>query len=365
MNTEQIIHNLKEKLVIFPSSKVARDWIDQNFKNIEILNQEGLDKIIQEGNKYILNKISEVVKKTMEEIQITRIIKDLKVDFINIQTKSELSKNSLYGAGIGVGAALMFSGPVGWLALAGAAIGAYYNLNRKKDEISYYLFSNSKKAANETIKKLEPLIRKTIILKDHNGFSLLERNVSLIHSLSQEQLKLKKFLESRNIKYLLHFTDNSNIKSIENHGLLSIKELTKRNIIFKQNDLERIDGMIDYISLSITNPNNFIYRHYKRSGRVKNTSVVFIDASILYMEMQQSRYYCDRNAAASTCQKGNTLDDFYNLFKEEMNYKTTSNAFTYNRKLDFRNDNETTDPQAEILFSNYIDKKYIIQIKEM
>ena len=105
--------------------------------------------------------------------------------------------------------------------------------------------------------------------------------------------------------------------------------------------------------------NNFI-----SSGKLNDPSIIYIDASILYKEINTHRYYCDRNAAAGSCQKSSNIDGLINMFPENLQYQTTTNSFYYDREYDMRKENEPTDIQAEILYNNRVDPKYIVKIEK-
>lgn len=179
--------------------------------------------------------------------------------------------------------------------------------------------------------------------------------------LSAEQLAIKSFLEARGIRYLVHFTDTRNVDSIKSKGILSIKRLGVLGVPFFKNDQQRLDGELDYISLSVTNPNRFVMNSFIKNGSLSNVSIIYIKADILYEDMEHKKIYCDRNAAAGTCQKGSTLKDFENMFRDEILYNTYAGEQRYYSRI-FKNNNEPTDEQAEILFEGKIDKKYIYKI---
>ena len=181
--------------------------------------------------------------------------------------------------------------------------------------------------------------------------------------LTNAQLEIKSFLEKRNIKHLVHFTDSKNVESIKRHGILSVQQLMDRGMVFRRNDFGRYDNMLDYISLSITNPNLVLLSSYISKGTIDDVKVVIIDATILYKEINTPRIYCDRNAANGTCKKGSSIHHFENMFVETLEYQTpsTGKLYSYNRAI--KRPNDTTDPQAEILFYRRIDPKYILDIK--
>ena len=182
-----------------------------------------------------------------------------------------------------------------------------------------------------------------------------EESISNIshQNLSEAQIEIKNFLEKRRIKYLVHFTNSKNIDSIRQHGILSVQELNRRGIYFYNNDENRYDRMLDYISLSVTQYNKYVLDKFKENGTLDEVSLIYIDAAILYKEISTPRLYCDRNAAKGSCQKGSSISDLENMF---------SNNKEYDRYEHYRDDNEPTDTQAEILFNKKVDVKYIKRI---
>lgn len=172
--------------------------------------------------------------------------------------------------------------------------------------------------------------------------------------------EIKRFLEERGIEYLVHFTDAANISSIKRNGLLSRAFLQRRGMEFRFNDNARWDKRLDYISLSITNPNSRVYQSFVRKGSIQRGAFIYIDASILYKE-SNDRLYCVTNAASTKCPKGRTLSDLERMFDDVVYFETTrgkQQAKRYDQA-----DNEPTHEQAEILYQGSIDPKYIIRIE--
>jgi hypothetical protein len=365
MDLNRLLNHLPIRLVAFPTLSGTKNWIDNNFKSIDFITKQSSNNVISKGNEYIQYHINLITNDLKDELDLMKLSIDSTTNLNLIIKEIDVSKNSLYGAGMGIGAAILLTGPVGWLALAGAALGAGYGVRRKKDEIAELLVNNSKKAANEIYRKLEKEIQKVINNRKLLNSTKILLETSRIETLTEEQKKIKNFLESRDIQYLVHFTDTSNIQSIKHYGLLSINELTKRKIHFKQNDLYRMDGFTDFICLSITNLNKMVYWNFKKTDRIKSTSLVKINASVLYLEINKKRFYCDRNASANSCEKGSTIDFLANMFRDEMTYSTLNNTYIYNRIKNIRANNETTDPQAEIVLEKSIDKKYITEIRTL
>lgn len=182
-------------------------------------------------------------------------------------------------------------------------------------------------------------------------------------SLSQEQLAIKAFLEERRIHYLIHFTDAENIASIKEKGLLSIEQLQKSKIEYKQNDLSRNENRPDYISLSVSGMNQYVYRSFRYSNQtIENGVAIVIDAAMLYKEINTPRIYCITNAATSDASKGELLSDFETMFDDVITYKTqnSENFRTIDRNKEHRASYEPTDIQAEILWNKRVPTKYIL-----
>ena len=93
--------------------------------------------------------------------------------------------------------------------------------------------------------------------------------------------------------------------------------------------------------------------------------MIVIDVRLLWEEINTKRYYCDRNAACGTVQKGSDIKYLYNMFRDNISYNTWNNSYNYNRFYDGTLINEPTDPQAEILFLGRIDPKYILEITDL
>ena len=149
---------------------------------------------------------------------------------------------------------------------------------------------------------------------------------------------LKAELNQRGIKSLVHFTSVNNIPSIIQYGILSRNELDNQGISYQYNDIMRLDGRLDAISLSVTFPN---YKMFYRSRKVSDTNwvVIIIDPNIiLYADcLFYSTNAANRDMHLIDQNECKTLKAFKSMFYDHETRKT--------RKI---NDNETTDPQAEI-----------------
>ena len=192
--------------------------------------------------------------------------------------------------------------------------------------------------------------------------SVTERTEFTEELFSDEQTALKKILANRRIRYLIHFTDAKNITSIRENGILSVEQLEKRKITYKHNDEYRKDNEPDYISLSISGMNQYVYRSFRYSNQsIEHGVAVVIDAEMLYRELGTHRIYCNTNAATAEANKGASIDDFNAMFADIVEYTTLTGG---ERKIDRHKENrasyETTDIQAEILWNRCVPAEYIL-----
>lgn len=331
------------------------------------------EEIFEAGKSYIQESVEKEIQFFLEEYDVE---KSIVLDYncaLYVDTQDAWKPFSA-GAGIGVGIAAMLGWAVLPVAVIGATFGSLIFREQKINEVKEKLVEISKEYAERCAKEIYDIMQFKQLsemlslappeVESTEAESTEAELTAPIEKLTSEQAAIKEFLESRGIKYLLHFTSAENLDSIKEHGILSVQELKKRGIPYLHNDSNRLDNELDYISLSVTTINRPLLSSYFHTGRIQDVRVIYISASILYEELETARIYCDRNAAASSCRKGSELSDFYNMFGNEMNYTTTLGVREYDRKKDRRADNEPTDPQAEILFKGCVPTKYIIGIRE-
>ena len=228
------------------------------------------------------------------------------------------------------------------------------------------------KLNSEAIEKLEGILNKliipppTTIKKKQKPVTSTEFAFSG-KALTPNQLKIKDFLENRGIVYLVHFTDADNLPSIRQNNLLSVNEGKRKGVTIKiyDNDLSshKIEKALsidrkDYLCLSVTSLNLDLVRMYKYRHNINKVAVFYIDASLLWKEIDNDRVYCDRNASASSVEFGRNLEDFEKMFVKEISFITFEGRVRdNNRYIDGRADNETTNNQAEIWFYGSINFK--------
>ena len=338
----------------------------------EIYN-EAVKKINEDvSQKY--NKIADKIKEYLKELD--------SISFENgcISYSSNSDSNLLKGAAAGLGASLLLSGPLLPFVGIGLLAGAFINSKNKKEVLVNKIIEASKKLNEEAINNISPKLDQLILPESKTIFEseIFDDDISglFVEVLTNEQKEIKKFLESRNINYLVHFTDKKNYESIKANGILSINRAKQKNINIKVNDNDISSHNIekrlnvereDYISLSVSSVNRELLSAYRFNHNINNFVILYIDASILWKEIGTHRIYCDRNASCSSVRFGNKLENFRDMFVDNISYMTFEGRYYDNdRARDGTNSNQTTNPRAEIWFYGEIDyKKYVVKCEEL
>ena len=156
----------------------------------------------------------------------------------------------------------------------------------------------------------------------------------------------------RGIKYLVHFTSIENLPSISKYGLLTRDNLDEKSLKYNYNDVNRIDGLTNSISLSFTFPNYKMFWRYRQSA---DYAMILLDAFKILSELNCA--FHSTNASVNSERNRNiaerkTLDAFYKMFYEPSDGRA-------DRNLNF---NEPTDPQAEVLCLENIPLKYFAKV---
>jgi len=155
-------------------------------------------------------------------------------------------------------------------------------------------------------------------------------------------------LKNRNIQNLVHFTPLSNLESILNNGFFSRNSLDFFGYNFSYTDEYRIDNKLDFICNSITFPNYKMFYSKRKDDPSCKWAILSIDSEILINKFDTEFY---RFNASSSDESKCRFDPCSNYALEDMFYPE-------DRDSDLPS-NYTTNPQAEVLIKNYIDKSYI------
>lgn len=159
--------------------------------------------------------------------------------------------------------------------------------------------------------------------------------------------ELDNFMQSRRIESIFHFTRLQNIESILDYGLFSRATLDSNNINYVYNDNLRIENNYKAICCSISFPNYQLFYKFRNIYNSDEWCVIELDvSSILWNDCKISKKNAATNCGNWICNLENGID-FETLFYED------------GRKNLGIPDSYPTDPQAEILFLDTLDKKYI------
>ncbi|MDR2822649.1 MAG: DUF4433 domain-containing protein [Acholeplasmatales bacterium] len=186
---------------------------------------------------------------------------------------------------------------------------------------------------------------------------LIDQDSSEVYSKTSE-IPVKKVIKNRNITKLIHVTAEENIPSIKEIGLLPKIDLENKNVKFHQNDYLRLDKHKDAICLSVSEPNDFLFREFTHRNPNIKYKVIEINPVILFEKDENKqeieKIYSDYNAASRFSKK--SCSDMEIMFQDRLRRKakihTRDNLESYN----------PTSGQAEILYFGSIDPKYFLNI---
>ena len=151
--------------------------------------------------------------------------------------------------------------------------------------------------------------------------------------------RLRLFLDSRDIKYLVHFTRLENIESIKKNGILSKMAAEKRGVFWKANDR----SAPNQVYLTIEFPNYKMF-YSKSKGEQDKWVVILLKAYDILSELKCS--FCIDNSARTGIKQGNKYEDLVDLFSEINRSPRCKKKWT-------------TNPQAEVIVDDYVAPKYI------
>jgi len=131
-------------------------------------------------------------------------------------------------------------------------------------------------------------------------------------------MNLKETLKHFGITSIWHFTDRSNLESIQKHGLLSLAVLNRKGIDVScygadelSHSLDRFKGIDRYVHLSITKSHPMQYIK-TRNGDIPDPIWLEIDVSVLF---ENRSLCCDgiANASSAECHDIEKLDEVIDL----------------------------------------------------
>lgn len=151
------------------------------------------------------------------------------------------------------------------------------------------------------------------------------------------------YVGEREIEFCVHFTNVTNLPSILQLGLLPKNTMDDEWIEYNENDSLRLDGYTEAVSISFTSPNYKMFYKYRIQNPSKRWAVLVLDAqSIITMDCA----FCFTNAASKRI-TSIPLPKLKNLQALKQMFAEINELFS--RKRMRLENNEPTDPQAEIL----------------
>ena len=128
------------------------------------------------------------------------------------------------------------------------------------------------------------------------------KEVKEVITKNKSNTSLKKLLAKYNITSLWHFTDQSNIDSIQEHGILSLSNLRRKNIEMLHtasstlsHRIDRVKKLDSYVHLSFLDDHPLYYVALKEA-RIIDPVWIEIDISILFDEKTR---FCNQVANKS------------------------------------------------------------------
>lgn len=169
--------------------------------------------------------------------------------------------------------------------------------------------------------------------------------------------QIRDFLTSRNIRYLVHFTQASDVSSILEHGLLSRDLLDQRGLPYSFTDAQRLDGHRDAICLSIDFPNSLMfYAKRQEFSHVACWAVLRVRASVLW---ELDCAFIDKNAAHHSVRSAPVAQ--FKTFSALQQMFSCTNGATRQTHFGVRR-RQPDDVQAEVLVFEPICRDYIVDV---
>jgi len=169
---------------------------------------------------------------------------------------------------------------------------------------------------------------------------------------------LRQAIESRGVRYLVHFTQESNIDSIIKYGLVPKSMFSILPIPGTCNDELRLDSKEDACCFSIGFPNNLMFYKYRKITEAQGIewAVIVLNKEVM---IDKDCLFCFTNAASNSIRQldMNSLrgvNAFRKLYADGIGEST--------RKELGLPDDWPTDPQAEVLVKGIVEPRYILGI---
>lgn len=186
-----------------------------------------------------------------------------------------------------------------------------------------------------------------------------------------DYIKFQNEIKTRGILFLIHFTETINLISILEHKrLYSRTQLESLKIdhqdimdFIEFNDPLRLDELKNFVNLSISFPNYFLFNKFreKMNNIYINWCIIKIDPHYIYAK---DTLFSVSNAASNVSRRQYKItgdfQKFLTLFKNELSVTSSSGTKVLNRTN--LNSQYPTDVQAEVLVKDHIEYSDMMEI---
>ena len=163
--------------------------------------------------------------------------------------------------------------------------------------------------------------------------------------MNSDQCSIQQILQQRKVKSLVHFTPVQNLNSIFSHNLLSRVQCDRLGLKPVTTDAYRLDGLLDFISVSVSFPNSGMF-YRKRMSMNYSWAVLLISPDVICR--QPSLFFATNAASAAASHPGVDRRYSSNAFSA-MFGDSDRNSFQGHLDYCF-----PVDPQAEIMVKQAI-----------
>ena len=186
---------------------------------------------------------------------------------------------------------------------------------------------------------------------------LKKPNADKYANLTPTQIDIQKIIDAKNINQVFHFTQLSNLESIIKNGLLTREQIEKRGLKSAFSDNKKLDKYPNSTCCcSVSYPNYKMFWHVRCTYEKTEWVVISFNTDIL---LEKDCAFYPMNAASGEVNSRDANDfrgvaSFEAMFAEVEGKPTRAEM-----KLP---DRYTTNPQAEVLVFDRIDKKHILWV---
>lgn len=176
--------------------------------------------------------------------------------------------------------------------------------------------------------------------------------------------KMKKLINDRNIKEIVHFTTNVGLLGILRTGAVlpnsQLKEENTLAFIFQQNSLKRKEWdsrWLNYVNLSVTKINLEFFEHSKGVHRTKDIfwAILAFSVEIIFDE---GVYFTTTNNIYPSNLRGLGLEGFQTMFNDSIEGKFQKRIIRTPSHLP----SWTTCEQAEVLYPGRLDLNHLVKV---